>query len=211
MGTFHETCALTNLPIQEGQRAILVLFDSAELTSDCPLAIMEATYGLLGIYRGAYDGYGGVVHTLLTPDRLHAIHHTWAERLGEKGTIGFFSLESAWDRVLAWDRTRRPAPEYVAGWCEQVQKRGRKELEIGEPSDLEGYFRIITFCLRTRREPFAGLRYQGSQGECLDDQAALHEIARAELLDQAALLAIQGEELAALRKRQPAWKRKLDL
>lgn len=181
MGSWDETCALTNRPIGVGQRAVMVVFE--EGAQDLQMRLRSSFDGffdkILDIHRGSYDDYGN----------LEEVEVDYREN------IAIFFHENVWDEVVKYARSSDAFEfKYIhemndRQWLEKYngeaavadsnyfKTKGIPYKSLREPTEImKDFFYVTSFSLCARRDIMSGLLFRGKQEYDNEPQKILHEL-----------------------------------
>lgn len=185
MGCWNETCAVTNTPIRYGMPNVkMVLFKLLKMSAQHnqyqlirmasePLVIRRSFFDVL---TGDYDDYG----------RL-----TCADFPPELNTYQYFFVNGdAWDAVVAFVQSQLDNPDEYVGWdykhymkCFEtiVKTESFAPLDdgaifpVGKEEKFKEVLYVLCFLQYTRRDPWIGDRFRGSQSMNLEEHKLIAE------------------------------------
>lgn len=183
MGCWNETCAVTNTPIRYGASNVkMVLFTPLHMDAEHmpyhyqrmvsdPVTIRRRFFDVL---TGNYNDYGNIENSE-APQELDAYKY-------------FFVNGDAWNAVVEYVQTQLNNPDEYSGWeykhymkCfEQIVKT---ESFFGDAEEFspekESRFRellcVLCFLQYTRRDPWIGDKFRGSQSMNLEEHKLIAE------------------------------------
>jgi hypothetical protein len=155
MGCWQETCGLTNTPIYQDERCVMVVIDvewrqheweiRAKYGEDGTFLGQRATASqwkiVHSIHRGTYNDYGW----------LNEVDEVTTDEIGHIAPALFFH-EAVWD----WAQTQDQKV-----WMLAFESAESYDVKV-TPELLE-FAKLCSVAFSLRRDPFSGLKFQGHQ------------------------------------------------
>jgi hypothetical protein len=175
MGCWQETCGLTNTPIYEGERCVMVVIDvkwqkhqwqNLAKYGDCGGYIGtrgSPTQWLIvhSIHRGTYNDYGW----------LNEVDEVTIDKIGHIAPAAFFH-ENVWD----WALQQGEDPKYAFFEAEMY--------DLKVTPELKEFAKICSVAFSLRRDVFSGLNFQGHQEWIEDSRKDSFLALQKEILDR---------------------------
>jgi hypothetical protein len=171
MGCWNETCAITTLPILEGDECVMSVFsadpnDAWALSGDMSGFFHRKC--IWGIFKGRYNDYGWL-EGVDEPDNVNEMV-TYKDDISGKETETMVNLcdyprsfvhKEAWDWAIKFAEKDKYFMKYLK---EEMSDKDAPKIKSEVPVDLMiEYRKVRSTCFQLRRTMFAGTEFSGSQ------------------------------------------------